>query len=208
MTISSTTRVAGPFTGSGSTATFPFTFKVFTDSDLEVTVTDANSVETTMALTTDYSVALNADQDTSPGGAITLTAGNLAAGQTLTITTNIAPLQGVELDNGGAFYPDVITAALDRLTILIQQLRDRIDASAASAASAIVERNYSVLTTAAGTTVTLPYTPNLNYPFKVFRSGMKLSAVTTPPAYTVSGNVVTFAAGYEIGEAIDILYWA
>lgn len=123
MTISSTTRVAGPFTGSGTTATFPFAFKVFEASDLQVAMLDvAAGTITTLALTTDYTVALNADQDSSPGGSITLTAGDLATGFELTITTDIANLQGLDLTNGGAFYPDVINAALDLLTILVQQL--------------------------------------------------------------------------------------
>lgn len=130
MTISSTTRVAGPFTGNGTTATFPFTFKVFQDTDLYVvTLNVATGVTATLVLTTDYSVTLNANQDSSPGGSITLTAGNLATGMTLTITTNIAELQGLDLTNGGAFYPDVINAALDLLTVLIQQLAAPISRS-------------------------------------------------------------------------------
>lgn len=74
-----------------------------------------------LALTTDYTVVLNADQDTSPGGSITLTAGGLAVGLTLTITMAMLQEQVVNLTNGGGFYPNVINAALDTLTILIQQ---------------------------------------------------------------------------------------
>lgn len=127
MTISSTTRVAGPFIGAGTTATFPFSFKVFEATDLSVTtLATATGVIATLALTTDYTVALNADQDTSPGGSITLTAGNLATGFTLVITTGIPNLQGLDLTNGGAFYPDTINAALDLLTILVQQLQAQV----------------------------------------------------------------------------------
>lgn len=128
MTISSTTRVAGPFAGSGTTATFPFTFKVFAAPDLYVAKLDvATGAITALALTTDFTAALNDDQDTSPGGSITLVAGGqagsvLATGYTLTITTHMAALQGLDLTNGGGFYPDVINAALDTLTILVQQL--------------------------------------------------------------------------------------
>ncbi len=82
----------------------------------------ATGVIATLALTTDYTVALNADQDSSPGGSITLIAGNLASGVNLVITTDMAAVQGLDLTNGGGFYPDVINAALDTLTILVQQL--------------------------------------------------------------------------------------
>ncbi|MGB7985114.1 MAG: hypothetical protein WCF54_08140 [Terracidiphilus sp.] len=130
MTISSTSRVAGPFTGSGSAATFPFTFKVFEATDLfVVTLNVATGTMTTLTLTTDYTATLNANQDSSPGGSITLTAGNLANGLTLTITTAIAALQNLDLLNGGAFYPDTINQALDWLTVLIQQLQTTVKRS-------------------------------------------------------------------------------
>lgn len=130
MTISSTARVAGPFTGTGTTATFPFTFKVFDETDLfAVTLNLASGAIAELAIETDYTVALNADQDSSPGGSVTLTAGNLASGMTLTITTDIDELQGLDLTNGGGFFPDVVNAALDLLTILVQQLGVQVSRS-------------------------------------------------------------------------------
>lgn len=126
MTISSQTRKAGPFVGNGTVATFPFTFKVFQASDLQlVKLNSTTNVETQLVLTTDYTVSLNANQNTNPGGTITLTAGVLPTGYKLTITTNIAPLQAVDLTNSGGFYPSVINAALDKLTILVQQIIER-----------------------------------------------------------------------------------
>ena len=128
MSISSTNRVAGPFIGDGTTATFPFTFKVFAAADLAVaTLETDNGAVVDLALTTDYTATLNADQDTSPGGSITLTAGPLAVGLSLTITTAMAELQSVNLTTNGGFYPDVINAALDTLTILIQQLQAQLN---------------------------------------------------------------------------------
>jgi hypothetical protein len=128
MTISSTTRVAGPFLGDGTTATFPFTFKVFDAADLlVVTLNLATGAIATLALETDYTAALNANQDTTPGGSITLTGGNLATGLTLTITTDMAQLQGLDLTNAGGFYPNVMNAAFDTVVIQIQQLQVEVD---------------------------------------------------------------------------------
>ena len=125
MTISSTTRTAGPFTGNGTASVFPFTFKVFQVGDLLVSsVVIATGVESTLALTADYTVALNANQDSNPGGAVTLTAGVLAAGYRLLITSELANLQLTEFLNQGGFYPEVLTTSLDRATILIQQLQE------------------------------------------------------------------------------------
>jgi hypothetical protein len=123
MTISTTNRVAGPYIGDGSTAIFPFTFKAYQTSDLLVaTLNTASGEVEELTLVTDYSVALNADQDSNPGGSITLTAGGLAVGLTLSITTDIAEEQSLNLISGGGFFPEVITDALDKLTILVQQL--------------------------------------------------------------------------------------
>lgn len=191
MTISSTTRVAGPFVGSGSTATFPFTFKVFVQADLYVTELDvATGAISTLALTTDYTVALNEDQDSDPGGSITLTGGNLATGFTLTITSDVAQLQGVELSNGGAFYPDVINDALDRLTILVQQLQ---------VGMATLLSNMRV----APCDLTTPYT--------VYTAPGNVAAVfvngyaQASSSYTAAGPVITFTYVLDPGDQVDAL---
>jgi len=123
MTISSTSRKAGPFSGNGVTASFPFTFKVFAESDVVVVKTDPAGIEST--LTTGYTVALNVDQDATPGGAVTLPA-PLGIGYLLTATSAIEELQSLDLTNQGGFYPKVLNAALDRLTILVQQVKEQV----------------------------------------------------------------------------------
>ena len=71
MTVENTLRKAGPFTGDGVTDSFPFDFKVFTDADVQVTeLVVATGIETVKTLTTHYTVSINADQDTSPGGTV------------------------------------------------------------------------------------------------------------------------------------------
>jgi len=120
MTISSQTRTAGPFTGTGLAVSYPFAFKVFTAADLLVLRTDTGGAQSTLVLSADYTVALNADQNAAPGGTITLTTA-LPAGYSLTATSAIALLQTASLLAGGAFSPAVIENALDRLVILLQQ---------------------------------------------------------------------------------------
>jgi len=66
---------------------------------------------------------LNGDQDSNPGGNIVLVTPLLAL-YTLTATSDIANLQPTDLTNQGGFYPEVITDALDRATIQIQQISD------------------------------------------------------------------------------------
>ena len=129
MTISSSTRKAGPFTGNSTATTFPFTFKVFQASDLLVVRLNTSTfVESTLVLNTDYTVALNQNQNTNPGGSIVLGA-VLATGFTLTATSDIQNLQSTDLTNQGGFYPTVINDALDRATIQIQQIQEKVDRS-------------------------------------------------------------------------------
>jgi hypothetical protein len=127
LTVANTTRKAGPFTGNGVTTSFPFTFKVFTSADLEVTLTAANGSQTVLTLNSHYSVSLNVDQDNNPGGTITypLSGAALAASASLTILGDLAADQTTDITNLGNFLPQVHENAFDKLTILIQQLVEK-----------------------------------------------------------------------------------
>lgn len=125
MTISSDNRKAGPYICNGVTTAFPFAFKVFSATDVRVVLADAAGAESDLVLGTHYAVALNANQDANPGGTVTTTAA-YATGYTLTLTSGLQNLQPVTLTNNGGFYPTVINNALDRLTILVQQLAEQV----------------------------------------------------------------------------------
>jgi hypothetical protein len=114
-------RRAGPYT---SGTTFPFGFKVFDAADIVFTKTSAAGVDSILVLGTDYTVALNPDQETSPGGSVTYL--SLGAGEMVTITSNMAASQTYDVTNAGGFYPSAMEDALDRAIILVQQLYERI----------------------------------------------------------------------------------
>lgn len=128
MTISSTTRKAGPFVGNGVTTEFPFDFKLFATSDLRVVRADALGVETDLAHVTDCTVTLNADQDENPGGSVVLNA-PLADGFRLVLLSAVPELQPVDLTNQGGFYPELVNGGLDRATVQVQQLREEMGRS-------------------------------------------------------------------------------
>ncbi len=132
MTIPSTLRKAGPFTGNSSTTSFPFTFKVFTTEDLKVTVNDVNGAETVLVLDSDYTVALNVDQESTPGGTVTypVSGSPLATGLKLTITGNVSYEQGTDIPTGGDFNPTILENALDNLSMQIQQLDEAVSRAA------------------------------------------------------------------------------
>lgn len=190
MTISSLIRSV-TFIGNGSASVFPFPFKVFQPADLYVTVQDTTSgLTTVLALTTDYSVVLYANQDVSPGGSITLAAGPLATGKSLTITSDIPALQPTEYLNQGGFYPEVLTASLDRLTILIQQLEQ----SLATALSGL--KVWPCVLTTPYTVYTAP-----GNVAAVFVNGQVQRAVD----YSASGPVITFHYSLYPSDSVDAL---
>jgi Pectate lyase superfamily protein len=131
MTIQNTTlRKAGPSQGNGVTTVFPFTFKVFTDTDILVTYLNALGVESVLVLSTNYTVALNVDQNASPGGSVTLLVAPATATY-ITLTSQVTNTQTLALTNSGGFYPESINNALDRTVIEIQQLAEQASRSIA-----------------------------------------------------------------------------
>lgn len=130
MTVADTSRRAGPFLGNGVTTAFPFTYKVFSASNVQVVLTDALGVITT--LTTGYSISLNADQDNNPGGTVTYPSmgSPLASPATLLLLGDDLPYtQENDITNAGRFLPQAVEDSLDKLTILAQQVKADVDNS-------------------------------------------------------------------------------
>lgn len=125
MTVSSTTRTAGPFAGTGLVTTYAFAFYVFQNTDVLVQQTDVNGNIKTLVYGSDYTVTLNSNQSSSPGGTITLTTA-LPSGYTLVMTSQVKALQSVDIQNPSNFYPSVVTQEFDYLTVLVQQLQQSI----------------------------------------------------------------------------------
>lgn len=128
MTISSQLRKAGPYRGNGVAAEFAFSFKIFKPDELVVIYTAPNEIESTLESGIDYTVTLNTDQETAPGGKVVLN-NALPNEHKLTLTSNVQNLQPTELTNQGGFFPNVINASLDRATIQIQQIAEQISRS-------------------------------------------------------------------------------
>lgn len=126
MSISSSNRKAGPYTGNGVTVSFAFAFKVFQAADVLVVQTDLSGVETTKTLTTDYTVTLNANQDTNPGGTVTMIVAP-PTGYLLTLGSQVSYTQGMVLTNTGGFFPQVLNDMADRVVILVQQLFEKLN---------------------------------------------------------------------------------
>jgi hypothetical protein len=125
MTISTTSSKV-TFSGNGSTTAWAFPFVGVSSADLLVYVTDFTGV-TTLLGPTQYSVVIN----TPPvgglwgiGGTVTypLSGSPLATGNTLTIIRDVPYTQEISIANQGAFYPQAVEQALDKLELELQQI--------------------------------------------------------------------------------------
>lgn len=136
MTISTNTVTAGPFNGNGATDQFGFNFKVFDPAHLKAYIREPNG--TTHALTNgvDFTVTLNANQDTNPGGYITFPVPSsswyaqwqfLPSGWQLSITHCPPQLQLTDLEDGTTFRAQTIEEMADYLTVLVQCLKKKLD---------------------------------------------------------------------------------
>jgi len=127
MTIPSTPRKAGPYVGDGANSTFTFSFKTFDKTEVQVVKADVNGAETMLVQDSGYSITLNANQLTSPGGTVTYPrtgTSYLPATEKLSVIGAMGYGQTTSLPNGGAYNASVVERALDRLAVLIQQLRE------------------------------------------------------------------------------------
>ncbi|AYC20056.1 hypothetical protein DZA65_03181 [Dickeya dianthicola] len=117
MTVSTEVN-SNTYTGNGTTTVFPYTFRIFHDSDLNVTVVDGNENISTLTLNTDYTVSY---AGAYAGGNVTLAAA-LASGHQISIARELPITQDTDLRNQGKFFAEVHEDALDKLTMLIQQV--------------------------------------------------------------------------------------
>lgn len=124
MTVSSTTA-RQTYLGDGSTATYSYNFRIFTDADLVLVKRNTTTgAETLLALTTDYTVT---GAGAAAGGTFTLLAGVLPSGYSLAAYREVDLLQATDLRNQGAFLAEVLERALDRATMMAQQLQDQLN---------------------------------------------------------------------------------
>ena len=126
MTVSTTSNRVS-FSGNGSTAAFAYNFKIFADADLTVIIRSSAGVETTKTLTTHYTVS---GAGTDSGGNVTFTSGNIpASGETIVILRELTLTQGTDYVANDPFPAESHEDALDRLTMITQQLDEAVGRS-------------------------------------------------------------------------------
>jgi hypothetical protein len=122
MTVESTISRA-QYATNGTTGPWTVPFYFLADDDLQVIYTDASGNETVLTLTTGYLVT---GAGVADGGTVTTTTA-YAAGGYITVLRDVDPLQETDYTDTDSFPADTHERALDRLTMLIQQLKEVTD---------------------------------------------------------------------------------
>jgi len=139
MTLSNQTS-KNVFVGDGATVLFSYTFRIFADADLLVTIQDTSvtpQTEITLVLTSDYTVT---GADDPSGGTITLLlTGQLSvapsATDNITIQRALPLTQPTDYVENDPFPADSHEDALDRSRMIDQQLQEELDRSIKLAAN-------------------------------------------------------------------------
>ena len=160
-----TTQSTVTYLGNGATTQFAYNFEVQAQSQMVVTITNNNVSPATVTVVpaSQYSVTgIGPGNEfaggSGPGGTVTYPAASgaspLPAGWSITIQRIVPYQQNTSFTNQGAFYPQVVEAALDYLTMQIQQLAAQI-AGLSSIPTVVQEGSIVLLDTTNGHTYQL-----------------------------------------------------
>lgn len=116
------------FSGNGSATSFPCPFKIFAATDATVILVDAQGGEATLVLNTDYSIS---GVGAASGFTVTypISGDPLATGERLVVLREVPLVQNTDLRNQGAYFPENVEDEFDRLTMMTQQLNERLSRS-------------------------------------------------------------------------------
>ena len=179
------------YTGNSLATNFPFPFLVPAAADLVAVITDTNGNQTVLNPTT-YSIS---GLGSPGGGSITypLVGSPLATGWKINISRVLTLMQQTSLEDQGGYYPDVVEAALDYLTMLCQQINQ------AMANLVPLGFNFSDQETPVGTingsnaVFTIGRAPGPPTSLALYKNG-----ILQAPAggdYNFSGQTITYVAG-------------
>jgi len=124
MTIS-TTGTRQSYIGNGVTTEFAFPYRFLANADLQVILVATDGTETVQVLNTDYTVA-GAGSDS--GGTVTMIVAP-ASGAQLVVYRELELTQEVDYITGDSFPAETHEQALDRLTMITQQIDEEVGRS-------------------------------------------------------------------------------
>ena len=126
---------SGGYACNGSVTDFAGTFTLLAEADVAVILTDADGVESTLTLTSEYTVAPTGGS--YPCTAFTATTvATYSADYTITLIRAMDLTQPTSYGNQGPYYPEINETSFDRNLLLIQQQQEVLNRCVKDDASA------------------------------------------------------------------------
>lgn len=123
MTIT-TKSARNEYTSAAAQTVFNYSFKIFSNTDLNVYITPAGAIPSDIAdITTSYTVDAGTIGD-SAGGFITMDVG-VTADYLVTIVSNVPESRTTDYQFNGDFLPDTVNDDFDRVVQITKQIEDR-----------------------------------------------------------------------------------
>lgn len=195
MTISSSTNKY-QYSGSGTTGPFNVTdLEAQSSSQLEVTKTDTSGNNTTLTLTTDYTVNSTITE-------VTLV-DTLDSGETLTITLTIPATQETDYKNTSTLNAETIETALDKLTLMRKEDKEEGDRSVKFTIDSTATPEVPNPSGNGGSYLRLNSAED-NFEYATLTSGSAIAEVVDDPSPQLGGNLdpngnhIATDAGLEI----------
>lgn len=115
--------------GNGTAQRFDFDFRIFAKGDLSVYVDGAlQTLDSDYEVKSDTLLPDGITYDWSSGGYVYFDPGNIPAdGSVITISRKLAFTQHLDLQPGGEIPPENVERALDKLTMISQELKDELE---------------------------------------------------------------------------------
>jgi hypothetical protein len=123
MSVPSAINKAGPYACNGALTEFAFPYKFFQEEDLVVILTDSDGAETTLTITTHYTVSAT-NNDFSSGGTVT-TVDAYSSDYTITILRSLSPTQESDYRDADALPAETLEDDLDKGAMVDQQLTEQ-----------------------------------------------------------------------------------
>lgn len=112
------------YTGNGAASSYSYTFKIQEQDEIAVITRSTADVETTLTLTTDFTVS---GVGVQTGGTVSLVNGPLASGVKITILRDLSIVQDTALAGQRQFFGSSIEAGIDRLAMINQMINEAIN---------------------------------------------------------------------------------
>ncbi len=125
MPVNTTINKMPPYSCNGSQTIFPFTFPIFSESNIEVTLRDADGNETTLILGNNYTVSKSGASWNNGGNVVTVT--TYPSGNTITIRRVLAVTQETDYIENDSLPSELHENDHDKITMIAQQLDEKIN---------------------------------------------------------------------------------